>query len=184
LLLGGGAILWITRHGRKAEPTTDVTALAAEDSRRVRRFFRRLVIAAASIVALIVIAAAVFASVFHVHLGRGVGDRTYVASGVQDIHRTYNLGIGNMVVDLGNAQLPVGETHVAARVDVGELDVIVPTDVAVRINGDAQAGTLDFFGQKTDGRNVDASLNQKGNRVLVLDVHVGAGVVRVTRAVR
>lgn len=184
LLVAGGAILWITRHGKNAQPTTDAKTLAAEDSRRVRRVFRGLMIATASIVALILIAAAVFAAAFHVHLGRGVGDRTYVASGVQDIHRNYNLGIGNMVVDLSNAQLPAGETHVAARLDVGKLDVIVPKDVAVRINGDAQAGQLDFFGDIKDGRNVNATVDQTGNRVLVLDVHVGAGAVRVTRAVR
>ena len=147
LLVAGAAILWITRHGRNAEQPIDPKALAAEDSRRVRRLFRGLVIAAASIVALVLIAAAIFAAVFHVHLGRGVGERTYVASGVQDIHRNYNLGIGNLKVDLSKAQLPAGETRVAARVDVGELDVIVPAkDVAVRINGDAQAGQLDFFG--------------------------------------
>jgi phage shock protein PspC (stress-responsive transcriptional regulator) len=184
LLVAGGAILWITRRGRKAEQITDAKALAAEDSRRIRRVLRRLVIAAASIVALILIAGAVFATAFHVHLGRGVGDRTYVASGVQDIHRNYNLGIGHLVVDLSKAQLPAGETRVAARVDVGRLDVIVPNGVAVQVNGKAQVGTLDFFGNAKEGRNINATLNQAGNRLLVLNVHVGAGAVRVTRAVR
>src|ERR671927_68104 len=40
LLIAGAAILWITRHGTKAPPTTDATVLAAEDSRRMRRVFK------------------------------------------------------------------------------------------------------------------------------------------------
>ena len=156
LLVAGGAILWITRHSNKAEPTTDATVLAKEDSRRMRRLFKGLLIAFGSIIALVLIAAAIFAAAFHVHLGQGIGDRTYVVSGVQDVHRNYKLGIGNMVVDLTDANLPAGETHVNARVDVGDLHVIVPKDVAVRVNGNAQAGHLVIFGRITDGRNASS----------------------------
>src|SRR5438876_10123998 len=37
LLIAARAILWITRHGNKASATPDAAALAAEDSRRLRR---------------------------------------------------------------------------------------------------------------------------------------------------
>jgi phage shock protein PspC (stress-responsive transcriptional regulator) len=183
LLIAGAAILWITRHSNRVA-TDDASALAAEDSRRLRRVFKGLAIAAGTIVALTLVAAAVFASIFHVHVGRGVGDRSYVVAGTEDLHRNYRLGIGDLTVDLGNVQFRNGETHVGTRVDVGNLQVIVPNGVALRVHGDAQLGQVDVLGRTADGRNVDRKIDQVGKRVLVLDAHVGVGKLTVSRAVR
>jgi phage shock protein PspC (stress-responsive transcriptional regulator) len=184
LLIGGAAILWITRHGAKADTTTDATALAAEDSRRMRRVLKGIAIAAATLIALLLVSAAVFASIFHVHLGNGVGDKTYVVAGTQDLKSSYKLGIGDMKVDLSNVRFPAGETEVHTRVDVGNLRVVVPDDVALRVDGDAQLGRVQMLGKSADGRNVDRHVVEAGKRVLVLKAHVGAGKVRVMRAVR
>ena len=183
LLVAGAAILWITRHSNRVA-TGDASALATEDSRRLRRVFKALVIAAGTIVALTLVAAAIFASIFHVHLGRGVGERSYVVAGAQDLHRNYRLGIGDLTVDLGNVRFHNGETHVGTRVDVGNLRVIVPQNVALRVHGDAQLGQVEVLGRTADGRNVDKNIDQVGKRVLVLDAHVGVGKVSVIRAVR
>ena len=182
-LIAGAAILWITRQGNRVA-SDDASALAAEDSRRLRRVFKGLAIAAGTIVALTLVTAAVFASIFHVHVGRGVGDQTYVVAGADDLYRNYNLGIGDLTVDLGNVQFSKGETHVGTRVDVGNLRVVVPKGVALRVHGDAQLGQVDVLGQTADGRNVDRKIDQAGKRVLVLDAHVGVGKVTVTRAIR
>ena len=183
LLIAGGAILWITRHG-SVNATEDASALAAEDSRRVGRVFKGIAIAFGTILALLLVAAAIFAAVFHVHLGRGVGDRRYVVAGAQDLRRDYRLGIGDMTLDLRNVRFQPGKTEVGTRVDVGDLHVIVPDDVALRVRGDAQLGQVELFGQTTGGRNVQKSVDQAGSRILVLDAHVGVGRVRVTRVVR
>jgi phage shock protein PspC (stress-responsive transcriptional regulator) len=184
LLIAGGAILWITRHGKAADATADVKQLAADDSRRIRRFFVGVAVTIASIVALVLVAAAVFAAVVHVHVGRGIGERTYNVAGVQDLRENYRLGIGRMVIDLSDVQPTVGQTHVSARVDVGKLDLIVPPDVAVRIHGDTQFGDVNVLGDIADGHDVERSVMQNGKHVLVLDAHVGAGSLRVKRAVR
>jgi phage shock protein PspC (stress-responsive transcriptional regulator) len=185
LLVGGAAILWITRRSDRQEAAAgDPAALAVEDSRRIRRVFKGLAIAFGTIVALILVATAVFAASFHVHVGSGVGDRNYVVAGAGDLHRNYKLGIGDMTLDLRNVTFPAGETHVNARVDVGSLDVIVPNDVALRAHADAQVGQVTLLGNTVDGRNVDDSVTQSGNRILDLDAHVGAGTVRVHRALR
>src|SRR5690349_7281212 len=86
LLLVGAAIVWITRH--------DTTA--REDSHRLRRIVRGFFIALGSLVALVLVAASIFAAVIHVHLGRGMGDRTYDVAGVQDLRDNYRLGIGHL----------------------------------------------------------------------------------------
>ena len=183
LLVAGGAILWITRHGT-AVPTADASALATEDTRRLRRVFKGLAIAFGTIVALLLVTAAVFAAIFHVHVGSGVGDREYVVAGVQDLRSAYKLGIGEMTVDLSNVRFHAGDTNVSTRVDVGNLRVIVPDEVRLRVRGGAQLGQVELLGQTADGRNVDKNLDQSGARVLVLNAHVGVGKVQVTRVVR
>jgi phage shock protein PspC (stress-responsive transcriptional regulator) len=183
LLLAGGAILWITRHGTTSE-TTDATELAAADSHRIRRVFRGIAIVVGSLIALVLAAAAIFAAVVHVHVGRGIGERSYTVAGVEDLRDNYRLGIGSLRLDLRDVRFPKGETHVGARVDVGDLKVIVPPGVALRVHGDAQFGQVHLLGRTAEGSSVDENLNEAGVRVLVLDAHVGAGALHVARAVR
>ena len=182
LLIAGAAILWITRQGKRAP--ADAAALATEDSRRIRRLVKRLTIALVTLTALLLVGAAVVAATFNVHLGNGVGDRTYVVGGTQDLRGSYKLGIGEMMLDLRNVPFTKAETHVKARVDIGSLRVIVPRDVALQVRGDAQLGEVHILGKSDDGRHARSSIVQSGNHVLVLDTHVGIGQVRVTRAVQ
>jgi phage shock protein PspC (stress-responsive transcriptional regulator) len=190
LLLAGAVILWVTRHGTAPETTpaddtsVDAAARAAEDSRRMKGVFRGLLIAFGTLFALLLVAAAVFAAVFHVHLGHGVGGRDYVVSSPSELRQKYELGIGDLNLDMRDLSLPPGETHVKARVDVGDLDIVVPRDAAVQVHGDAQVGRVEVLGRIGDGHDVDRTVVQDGRRVLVLDAHVGAGRVRVARAVR
>jgi phage shock protein PspC (stress-responsive transcriptional regulator) len=181
LLIAGAAILWITRHGNAG--TGDAAALASEDSRRVRRLVKRLAIALGTLLALVLVGAAVVAATFNVHLGNGVGDRSYVV-GTQDLRSSYKLGVGDMTLDLRDVRFTRAETHVKARVDIGSLRVIVPRDVALQVRGDAQLGEVDILGTSDDGRHATSSVVQTGKHVLVLDTHVGVGQVRVTRAVQ
>jgi hypothetical protein len=183
-LLAGGLILWLTRQPG-ADETTDPKALAAEDSRRVRRWFRRLAITIVVLLALAVAAAGIFVASFDVDLDSGVGDRNYLVTTPEQLRDEYHLGIGSLDLDMSRVELPVGETHVDVRVDVGDMDILVPADVALRIHGSAEVGEVDLpDGIRGDGRNVESELIETGERVLVLDASVGAGAVRVERAVR
>ncbi len=183
-LIAGAVILWITRQPA-ADPTLDAAALGAEDSRRVRRAGSRLAIILASLLALVIVAAGIFAAVFDVHVGRGIGDRSYAVANGDNLDRDYRLGIGSLELDLSALQLPLGETHVDASVDVGELLVIVPEDVGLKVHGTVEAGEIHFpEGLGADGRNVESDFEVAGSRVLVLDTDVGLGSIRVERAVR
>jgi hypothetical protein len=182
-LIAGALILWITRQP-SADPSADATELAAEDSRRVRRVFRTIAITFAVLLALLVAAVAIFMAIFDVHLGRGVGDRTYVVRSVQELDSDYRLGIGSLELDLSQVRFPPGETRIETSVDVGDLEVIVPAGVAVRAHGESQAGRVEILGTVDDGRNADVDVSEVGNRVLVLDADVGAGALWVRRAVR
>ncbi len=129
-----------------------------------------------------VVAAAIFMAVFDVHLGRGIGDRTYTPATTQELRNDYQLGIGSLELDLSQLQLPPGETHLTTSVDVGDLQVIVPAGVALRAHGDVQVGNVEILGTQDDGRNADVDVSQAGKRVLVLDADVGAGNLSVERA--
>jgi phage shock protein PspC (stress-responsive transcriptional regulator) len=198
LLIAGAMILWLTRREppparpvaespAEAEPeaeTVTTRALAAEDSRRVRRLGRAIGLTVAALVAAVLVAAAVFAAVLPVHLSHGIGDQTYTVVDAHSLRESYTLGIGDLRLDLSELQLPVGETHVKTRVDIGRVTVIVPSDAAVQANGEAKFGEVILLGDKTEGRDADADVHQTGARVLVLDSRVGAGQVVVARALR
>ena len=183
-LIAGVLILWLTRQPT-AEPGADAKQLAARDPHRVRRLLSTIAIVFASLVALLVVAAAIFIAAFDVDLGNGIGDRDVVVTSTEQLQDEYHLGIGTLDLELSDVQFPVGETHVRARVDVGDLQVIVPADVALRIHATAEVGEIDLpNGIGGDGRNVVSDLAETGDRVLVLDADVGAGSVRVIRAIR
>jgi phage shock protein PspC (stress-responsive transcriptional regulator) len=204
LLLAGGVILWLTRREPRAmpptppaspttapepesapeAPTVPIQTLAAEDSRRVRRLGRAVGITFAALVAVLLIAAAVFAATLPVHLSHGIGDETYAISDVSSLNDSYTLGIGDLTLDLSDLQLPVGETNIKTRVDIGRTTVIVPPDAAVQATGEAGFGEVRLLGSETDGRDADLEIHQPGTRVLVLDSRVGAGQVVVVRGLR
>jgi phage shock protein PspC (stress-responsive transcriptional regulator) len=181
-LIGGALILWITRHSTAASPEgTPQAQVAAKRPRRLWRVVIATGIVLASLLAAALIAVAAVIAVFEVD--RSAGDRAYSVTSVQDLRSEYRLGIGSMRLNLGELQLPEGETRVDARVDLGDLEVIVPSGVAMQVHGTAEMGSVEVLGNDEDGRNVEVDLDETGPRVLVLDAHVGAGAVRVERSV-
>ncbi len=187
-LIAGAVILWVTRKPQpapeQAAGTTDTAGMTPRESHRVRRFFRWLGIVVASLLALLAIAIGVFVAVFDVHPGRGIGDENYIVTSPLALQDEYRVGIGTLDVDLSRMQFPLGVTHLETSVDVGDLHVILPPGVALRGYAEARAGHVNMLGREDDGWNADVDLTGDGPRVLDLVAHVGAGSVRVERAVR
>jgi phage shock protein PspC (stress-responsive transcriptional regulator) len=170
-LLAGGAILWARRG----------------DLSRPRRVMRTIVVSVLLLAALVLGALAIFVSSLHVALSHGVGDRTYGPVAAADVRRSYHLGMGDLRLDLGRIALPPGETRVRARVDVGDLRIVVPADASVRITADASWGDLTLLGRHEGGHDVTNTLVARvpgAGGTLVVDAHVGLGNLRVVRAVR
>jgi phage shock protein PspC (stress-responsive transcriptional regulator) len=184
LLVAGALILWVTRHGPGEETAVDGEAPVRRGRRALRRTLVALAVLVATLLAtaLVVVAAAI--AIFDVDLDHGVGDRSYVVTSMDDLEDEYRLAVGALDLDLRSLQLPAGETHVDARVDIGDLLVIVPADVALQVRATAEMGDVALpEGLGGDGRNVESTITESGDRVLVLDAHVGAGAVRIERAV-
>jgi Cell wall-active antibiotics response LiaF, C-terminal len=117
-----------------------------------------------------------------VPLGGGVGDRTERPVAPAEL-TGYELGVGNLVVDLRQLQLPPGTTPVEARVGIGELTVQLPQGVSAAVVARSGLGEVQVLGEQEGGfgSRIDTTSEAGGDRRLELDLRVGLGQVRVDR---
>jgi phage shock protein PspC (stress-responsive transcriptional regulator) len=111
-------------------------------------------------------------------IDHGIGEREWSATTSGD----YRLGIGHGTVTLPAAAPDGG--HVEARVTFGQLTVLVPEGLHVVVNADVTNGDIQGFDVDENGRRAKHTfdLGPKGTPALVVDAHVGAGMVEVKRA--
>jgi phage shock protein PspC (stress-responsive transcriptional regulator) len=118
-----------------------------------------------------------------IDLDGGVGEREYRPASTTDLRDRYELGVGDLVVDLRETDLPAGDVPLEMDVGVGEAMVIVPEDMCVATNADVGMGNVRLFGRDNGGVDVDFEDNPDAApdvTRLVLDADVGLGQVRVT----
>jgi phage shock protein PspC (stress-responsive transcriptional regulator) len=117
-----------------------------------------------------------------IDLDGGIGEREYRPTSTADLNDRYELGMGELVVDLRDTELPSGDVPLELDLGIGEARVIVPEDVCVATSADVGIGNVSFFGRDNDGVDVDFEETPEavadGTR-LVLDAEVGLGEVRV-----
>ena len=144
---------------------------------------RRRRVFAGSVVGLIALVLAAVVLAVRVPLFAGIGDRTNTPVDAVNVHSKYELGIGDLTLNLANVALPKGQTFVKATVGIGNLEVIVPANASVDIQGRTTAGNLQLLGQNDDGTHVSSHVVDRtgSGRVLVLDVRTGLGRVQVRR---
>jgi hypothetical protein len=120
-----------------------------------------------------------------VPLEGGIGGPRYRPHSVAGVERSYSLAIGDLSVDLGGVDFARTRRHVHAQLGIGQLNVTVPVDVRVVVDGHAGAGSVTVFGRQfdeccpTDVHLVGAGA--AGGGTLVLDADVGAGNIRIQR---
>jgi predicted membrane protein len=90
-------------------------------------------------------------------------------------------GIGKLTVDLTTPGLDLDGETVVAKLGIGDLEVIVPTDTDVDLDAHAGAGNIQAFGEEENGIDVDLSgiSGTSGSQELDLEVDVGIGSIRV-----
>jgi phage shock protein PspC (stress-responsive transcriptional regulator)/predicted membrane protein len=161
LLIAGLVVLWATRERRA----------------------HRIVVAIVSLLAVGLVAAIVAVTVafswFNVSLSDGVGKQSYRPTTIRDVRGTYDLGVGNLRLDLSQLPATAG-LHVNVRVGVGKLRVIVPRNANVVVDAKAKVGDVHAFDRHADGR--DATVHAGTNGTLYVDAEVGAGRIDVVRA--
>jgi phage shock protein PspC (stress-responsive transcriptional regulator) len=119
-----------------------------------------------------------------VDVDHGVGDRHYTPATVADLRAGgYELGIGELEVDLRDMQWPAG-APVRLKVDVGtgHALVLVPQDVCVQADTHAGLGYVGLLGHSSGGADVDeqdGTVRRTVGRRLILDADMGIGAVEV-----
>jgi phage shock protein PspC (stress-responsive transcriptional regulator) len=133
--------------------------------------------------------ASIAAFVPDVPMDGGVGDRTWRPGTVADLRSTYELGIGDAELDLSQLDLSTADVQrVEVRQGVGDLTIVVPDDVVVRIDADVQGGDLrvptlePMDGTDLHERVVVPEGSSAGSAVLVVDAELGLGSLEVRRA--
>lgn len=119
-------------------------------------------------------------------LGGGVGEREERPATVAALREEYRLGIGQLTVDLtglSTAELDA-DARTRVRVGIGQLVVIVPEGLAVRVEARATVGNVRIFDDEEGGfgveREAGPDLDGPGP-VLELVLSVGLGEVEVRR---
>ena len=168
MLLAGLAILW--------------TSDASRGNRRSRILLRSIVGLMVAVIVAAVAAVSLAFAWFDVGLGDGVGTRVEAPASSAELKSSYELGVGDLRVDLSNIGPVTNETLVQAKVGVGELRIIVPRTVSVTANARAKVGEVYVLSRHDDGRNAQVSTGS--GDLLVIDAKVGAGRIDVVRAVR
>jgi phage shock protein PspC (stress-responsive transcriptional regulator) len=120
-----------------------------------------------------------------IDLNGGVGDRDYRPASVSQLRDHYELGIGSLIVDLRDIDLPKDQTtNLTLDVGLGEAVLYVPSDTCVSSNVQVGVGGSDVLDRDNDGVDVsyvDDAPAPAGRPKLHIDADVGMGVVEVVR---
>jgi phage shock protein PspC (stress-responsive transcriptional regulator) len=117
-----------------------------------------------------------------IDLDGGVGDKTYRPASAVDVRDRYELGIGELEVDLRETDLPAGDRPLRLDVGVGEARLIVPEDVCVATDADVGVGMVRVFDRDSGGIDVDV-LEEPDARPettrLIVNADIGLGALNV-----
>ena len=112
---------------------------------------------------LLLLAAFGVAAATPVSVSSGVGEKTERPLTVAALQPSYELGIGELDLDLSAVSLPSGTTSVDASVGIGSLVITVPEDVALEIDAQAGVGEIDVLGARDDGVDAHRTLSLAGS---------------------
>jgi hypothetical protein len=125
-----------------------------------------------------------FVAAADIDLDGGVGEREYRPAAMSELRDRYELGIGELDVDLRDLDLPNGRTDMAIDVGIGEVVVYVPADACVTSDVSIGAGLADVLDRDHEG--LDVAFAESGNQpagrpTLHIDGDLGLGVLEVVR---
>ena len=123
-----------------------------------------------------------FVAAAGIDLDGGVGEKRYRPTAAADVRDRYEIGAGELVVDLRDVDLPAGERRIEVEVGMGEAVVLVPEDVCVSTTAEIGMGGIRVFDRDTGGIDLDwEDLNTPpaGRAELVVDADLGLGALRV-----
>lgn len=114
----------------------------------------------------------------------GIGERTYRVTEQASLAPQYDVGVGELHIDLSDLDL-TESAQVRATVGAGEMTILLPPDVPVTIDASAGAGEIDLLGETSEGLSASKTYTSDGfdtaQVTLTLDLSVAAGSIEVSR---
>lgn len=115
--------------------------------------------------------------------GSHFGTRTFHVASADDLHGSYDYGVGTVHLDL-SALTVTGRHRTAIHLGRGDVTVDLPSNVAVVVRAQAGVGSVSVDGHRVSGIDAEQtqSLGPGGDSAedrLVLDIVVGVGSVDV-----
>jgi phage shock protein PspC (stress-responsive transcriptional regulator) len=114
----------------------------------------------------------------------GIGDRYYRPATVSELRDNYQIGVGELDVDLRELELPGGRTDVAVDVGMGAAVVWVPEEACVTSDVAIGVGMTDVLDRDQAGVDINAEETATvpvGRPHVHIDADVGIGGVEVVR---
>ncbi len=117
------------------------------------------------------------ASLADVPLTGGVGDREHRPAAFAELDSPYELGIGEMTVDLSRVEFPAGETTVRVKQGIGDLTVILPEGVGAVVDWELGVGDITIFESfNQSGVGHDGVESRTGQRDATVRVRLSVGI--------
>lgn len=123
----------------------------------------------------------------YVGIGARAGDVAWRPTSYEDLADNYSLRVGDAVLDLSAIDFTGREAFVRARVDFGELRVILPPDVDAEVRARVDIGEAQIFETAWSGFGMpariihDLGVDGRGGGKLQLVLQVNTGRVEVLR---
>ena len=112
----------------------------------------------------------------------GTGEVTYRPATSAEVHDSYRLGVGHLVVDLRDARLTPGDHRIKIRLGVGGAELLVAPGVCVSTDNHVGIGGTSVFnrnGGGVDAQWTDERRAPEGTPRVVIDSDVGIGALIV-----
>jgi phage shock protein PspC (stress-responsive transcriptional regulator) len=110
------------------------------------------------------------------------GDRTFRPASAEELADGYEMGLGAMRVDLRDVELPPGRTELPLDLGLGEIQVLVPSDMCVITDASVAVGAVDSGDGEQGGIDIevaDRRIPPPGVDYLHIDANIGVGAMRV-----
>ncbi len=113
-----------------------------------------------------------------------MGDRSYAPESLAELQPSYELGMGELTLDLSGIDFSGQTRAVKVNLGVGEATVIVPAGTSVMVKGHVGIGEASALGRQNEGMGVDLESEDHGLGAGQLDIeyNVGVGNAEVRRA--
>jgi phage shock protein PspC (stress-responsive transcriptional regulator) len=123
-----------------------------------------------------------FVSAAGIDLDGGIGQRNERPATVAELRDSYRIGMGELVLDLRDLELPPGDHALSVDVGAGRALVLVPENVCVASRATLGMGGVGVFDRDSGGIDVDWNDNRRSSKRaprLVVDGQIGLGVLEV-----